>query len=511
MSALFVHAEMDPRAVVDALATKGFDVARGEHVVRTVLDTFDGRLRAAGLRLEAVVVADQAPTLVLVTRGDGRPSGAMPVAVAPAFGRDLPPGPLAARVAAVARERALLAQLSVAAQRTRAVRRDRRDKAVVAVTVYRDPAVSPGVALAAVGVEVEEVTGHPGAAAAATEVVTALGLEPAGADLVEFAAARAGVDLGGRRDSPTVPLDAGQAASEACRHVLANLADTAAANVAGVVDDVDPEFLHDLRVAVRRSRSVLSQTRRIVPEHVLARHRPFLDRLAYDTGPVRDLDVYLVNWAGYVEPLGPDARARLTPVFREIERRRAHAHAELSAMLEGDPFRGDLRAWHRCLAEPWASTEGTVPIGPFIAERIVKTQRRLVRDGRAITPESPAERLHDLRKDAKRLRYLLECFGDLMSRKSRKAFVARLSALQDNLGAHQDAEVHAAELRAIATALHGAGVDAGVLVAVGQLVEEMERRRAAARTEFAERFRAYDSADKRRELDAIVEPLLGTR
>ena len=58
-----------------------------------------------------------------------------------------------------------------------------------------------------------------------------------------------------------------------------------------------------------------------------------------------------------------------------------------------------------------------------------------------------------MRKDAKKLRYLLECFGGLLAGGERKAFVKRLKALQDNLGEHQDAEVHADKLRTVADEL----------------------------------------------------------
>ena len=78
--------------------------------------------------------------------------------------------------------------------------------------------------------------------------------------------------------------------------------------------------------------------------------------------------------------------------------------------------------------------------------RIDKAQDRLLAQGRAITPDTPAEEVHELRKDAKKLRYLLECFGGLLPAAERKAFVKRLKELQDNLGEHQDAAVHVAQL-----------------------------------------------------------------
>jgi CHAD domain-containing protein len=151
-----------------------------------------------------------------------------------------------------------------------------------------------------------------------------------------------------------------------------------------------------------------------------------------------------------------------------------------------------------------------------VAERIQAAQRRVLRAGRAITTHSPPEALHDLRKDAKQLRYLLECFGSLLPAKPRKAFVSSLKGLQDNLGAHQDAEVHVTLLRELADALHAPakptngkggsrpGVDAATLLAMGQLMEVLDQRRQAERDDFAERFAAYDGRSTAHALDALL-------
>ena len=123
-----------------------------------------------------------------------------------------------------------------------------------------------------------------------------------------------------------------------------------------------------------------------------------------------------------------------------------------------------------------------------------------------IGPETPAEQVHDLRKDAKKLRYLFECFGGLLADAPRKTFVRRLKALQDNLGEHQDAQVHVAELRAISHQLHEQGAQADTMLAIGQLAERLEQQRVAARAEFTERFEAYDTNETER---AFKEAIAG--
>ena len=143
------------------------------------------------------------------------------------------------------------------------------------------------------------------------------------------------------------------------------------------------------------------------------------------------------------------------------------------------------------------------PLGAVVAKRIRKAHRRIIDDGRQIGATSPAESLHDLRKQAKKLRYLLECFADLFPAEGRKAFVKRLKRLQDLLGDHQDAEVHADELRRAAERLPPA-TGTATYVAIGQLVEHLERTRQAARDDFADRFAEYDSKQTRRILNDLL-------
>jgi CHAD domain-containing protein len=114
--------------------------------------------------------------------------------------------------------------------------------------------------------------------------------------------------------------------------------------------------------------------------------------------------------------------------------------------LDDDASRLIVADWRR-----WLRTEhtelgefGHQPLGASVATLVLRSHQWLLKNGRLITAESPAAQLHDLRRDAKRLRYLLECFASLMPAQPQRQFVKRLKLLQDNLGQHQDAEVHVA-------------------------------------------------------------------
>ena len=85
------------------------DVGRPRRTDRVLLDSFDGRLRAAGLRAEAPV---RGATLTLYE--PGAPARREKVARAPRYlVQELPRGPLRERLAGVLEERALLPAVRV--------------------------------------------------------------------------------------------------------------------------------------------------------------------------------------------------------------------------------------------------------------------------------------------------------------------------------------------------------------------------------------------------------------
>jgi CHAD domain-containing protein len=508
----FTSSEARLGKLARALSDAGFVLGPWTPVRRTVLDTFDGRLHAAGLRLE--LRNAQRPELVLSGGGSAVPH--VKVGAAPRFGSDLPHGPLRARLAPLLDVRALLPVLQLTGRQAVATLVDSRGKREVAVVLHGGVVLEgvPGPA-PVWAAELDELQGYAKAADRARRVIRSTGLEPHPGDVVELVAAAAGIDLRGHSGSPTIALAPDEPALEAYRRVLANLAAAVELHRPGTIDATDPEFLHELRVAVRRTRSVLSESRRVLPTEVRARYREAFGWLGAVTGPARDLDVYVIEWPDYVRPLAADTVLALQPVLDHIARRRTAAYADLAEALGSDRYKTTMAMWRGWLdAAPdgqEVARDAGAPIGRVAADRIGVAQARMVAQGRAITEASPAEALHELRKDAKRLRYLLECLGGVLAPAPRKAFVQRLKALQDNLGEHQDTEVHAVQLRTFSTELFDTGsAPPETLVAVGQLAERFELRREAARREFARRFGAYDTRDTARGLDHLLRSALGS-
>ena len=277
-------------------------------------------------------------------------------------------------------------------------------------------------------------------------------------------------------------LEPGERAGVAAGAVLRRLADIAEANLPGALAGSDPEHLHDLRVAVRRARSVLRELRGVHRKRARRRLRRELKWVQAATGPVRDLDVQLGEWDSLLEELTADQREALTPLRIRLQARLLEEREEMTAALQSPRFAAALETW-RALADDPGGPRADEPIEGMAGKRIRSVYRRMVRDGRAIGPDTPDEALHELRKRGKELRYLLELFGSLFPREVVKPMVTTLKGLQDVLGRFQDRSVQAGRLRDEPEA--------------AAAVEALLADQARARDEFADRFAAFSDSEQR--------------
>jgi CHAD domain-containing protein len=490
----------DAATVLDVLGRAGLITEVPAQSTLALLDTFDGRIADAGLRLELVDGRQ------LVLRGDGVVDARIAVTAQPRTAEDVPAGPLRSRLARLLDVRALLRFVEVTSERIDAQLRNGAGKVTVTAAVHRSPAAS-GVGLDPVLVEVHELAGYPKPAAELRALIEGAGFGATDGGLAELAATSIGVPLEGFDVPVGVPLAAGDTAIDGFRRVLSNLRDAMVANWDGAVADIDPEFLHDLRVAVRRTRVVLGNAKRVLPEAVRQQAREDFAWIGSMSGTARDLDVYQIEWPDYTAALDRTATEALVPLREHLGVEREAAHADLAGQLTSARASEFVERWNEWLDNPVEPAT----LGDRSLEALPRTVRRRIRRahgvmvdrGRSITPATPAETVHELRKDAKKLRYLIECFGGLFEKGPRAAFVGRLKSLQDTLGEHQDAEVHAHALRTIADDPR-LRWSADTLLAIGQLIERLEQRRTASRGELAERFAEFDRKQTRAALKELL-------
>lgn len=237
---------------------------------------------------------------------------------------------------------------------------------------------------------------------------------------------------------------------------------------AGTRQGEDPEALHDMRVATRRMRATLEICQPYLSPNATRRINPNLRRLARRLGAVRDLDVFGEANARYLATLDAAERAELQPLVDAWWTRREQARGALLRWLDGPRYPKLTSALSAFVDDPKAGERD--PFGDdgmvrprrlrHVVPALVLARHAAVRafeewlPGSVATPAAgqpesmaaPLDRYHALRISTKRLRYALEVFAEILGPEV-DGLLADLKALQEHLGALQDAVVACQMLR----------------------------------------------------------------
>ena len=468
---------------------------------RSWLDTPTSTLDRMGNTLEfRVPPGDGTPSLTWAADGRVLVHDPCVSATPPSCSSDLPESAAFARLAALVDDGELVLGPTVNSQIAVLACLDDEEKTIARV-VFDRSATLEGDALPMV-LEVLPLRGYEDEATALEKrLKRSVALAESTMSMKERAVQREGGSEDGGASLVTT-----MSAAHAWRAVFQNLTDSMTRSFSGVLSGDDPEDLHAFRVAVRRIRTILQDGNDVVDPESRDRFRHEYRWLGDVTTPTRDADVHLMEFPELLATLPSSRRDELTSFYEVLERHRADCHtamvAELRSMRRAEfgtswlSFLADDDAWSGCaeLADQ--------PALRVVIPRIEKAHRQLVKDGRKISKKSPAIALHELRKEGKRLRYLLECFGPLLDQKSLAVVLRPLRELQDVLGEFQDTEVQANALLELAGELES-GEDHSALMAIGGVIEQLGVRGADARAAFAKTFGRFDDRNVQRAFEKL--------
>lgn len=239
---------------------------------------------------------------------------------------------------------------------------------------------------------------------------------------------------------------------EAVRRILQQQLEQLMSLEYGLPYDGDPEYVHEMRVAIRRLRTALAILRGALGddgEHLRTEFTWFARAL----GKVRDSDVFLVFLRGCLEGSDPLHQSGLRNLIASERRRRRAAYRELLETLRSDRYAAFRNRLYPMVQSPVSSPEGLQPTDrntsrPLWKEArsaLKRRQRRLLKFGKRLEAFS-GEELHRLRIAGKKFRYSAEFFAGVFPSGLQKP-IRVIAAMQDLLGEAHDADVWTERLR----------------------------------------------------------------
>ncbi|MBT9613432.1 MAG: CHAD domain-containing protein, partial [Burkholderiales bacterium] len=188
------------------------------------------------------------------------------------------------------------------------------------------------------------------------------------------------------------------------------------ANLAGLMHEADPEYLHQARIALRRLRSALTVFAPALPDAVLTSLGEELRWLMDVLGPARDWDVFATQTLPPLLAAKPGSA--LASLIHDGEAHRSEARAAMTMAVTSRRLTRLLLVTGRMLLQhPWEQAKERLAWQNTLATKLAESalerrHRQLLRRGRHFA-RLPAAARHRLRIAAKKQRYAAEFFAEL--------------------------------------------------------------------------------------------------
>ncbi|MBN1998420.1 CHAD domain-containing protein [candidate division KSB1 bacterium] len=290
-------------------------------------------------------------------------------------------------------------------------------------------------------------------------------------------------------------------ATSAIGKILEQLFDIMAINCEGIIADIDTEFLHDFRVAIRRGRSIVGQMKNVLPPQITQKLKSDLTFFGKATNRLRDMDVYLLKKDQYFSRLPKDLWDGLLPFFDYVSCERQKEKKKIDKVLTDRETLDKITYWKKVFTHPVESNTRQAVNRPILAiaqKKILKKYNQVIQLGDQIDKQTPDTKLHNLRIVCKKLRYLLEFFQSLFPAQKINRFIKQVKFLQDNLGDFNDLHVQQLKLREYLDNIsenHEQYIR--ISAAIGGLITHLHQEQLKARNNFGQTWRLFKKTDFR--------------
>ena len=293
-------------------------------------------------------------------------------------------------------------------------------------------------------------------------------------------------------------LDPDMRSDEAAKIILRSLLQVIKTNESYIEKDLDTEFLHDYRVAVRRTRSALGQIKNVFPKETTLRFKKDFSFIGKLSNQLRDLDVYLLKKDAYTALLPSFLRDDIDPLFDYLSNKRSKALKQVVRSFESNKYRQIFKEWEKFLNEPQKDAPGAsnadLSILTLAQKRIYKQYRSIVESINQILENIDDKKLHALRIECKKLRYLMEFFASLFSLKKMNTLTKQLKKLQNKLGNLNDLFIQQEYLLNISEELPATHKkNKRVLVSIGSLIGALDGKMRAVKKPLFKTFTDFAS------------------
>lgn len=259
----------------------------------------------------------------------------------------------------------------------------------------------------------------------------------------------------------------------------------------GAKEFKDSEYIHDMRVALRKFRTALAIFKSYLPKETQGL-RDALDPLLTALGEVRDLDVQISSMKKSLHEAGNVDKAGAKELLASFKSKLHDARINLLAVFDSNKYEETLVAWKDFLdlQKKKPEPENGKTIDEIYEKMVQARTQAFFKHGDRLKKDSKATDFHAVRILGKKLRYTLEFFHPIQKERIDQ-IIKKMSKIQDFLGDINDCRVAHALLRSIAKSKNHEFLPIA-LFEMGRLAMFYEVQEQEGRKEFLEEYEQID-------------------
>jgi CHAD domain-containing protein len=456
---------------------------------RYYFDTFDWRLYHKGYLLKR---SNGTYGLVETRSGHVRAESLTPAGPSPRFWWEFPEGNLRDTLRKIIDLRSLLtaADLFIEEKRYNLVNEDEKIVSRIQLLILGEKRIF---------LRVAPVRGYTAEYETFTSFLTEHGMRMSSHNLLDEISSILDRVPGNYSSKPNVHFAPRMPAPQAVKLLTHSLISIMRQNEQGLLYDIDVEYLHDTRIAVRQLRAVGRQFSDLFSPEIYEQLKNDLKWIAGLTGEVRDLDVYILREEQYRNMLPPRLHKGLNLFFHNLRELRKTKFHEMRRAFQSEQYQSILQRWEQYAANalydnPAIQTTsfGNAPVYDLVTEKIGDQFKKIEKKMKKAKNLRSDEAFHTVRIECKRLRYLLELFTSLYPESKIKPLVKRLKSFHEKLGNLNDMAVQEQMLRYYLSEMHPSEKDSvDIAAAVGGLITKLTENKELLRTDFEKAMESY--------------------
>ncbi len=214
--------------------------------------------------------------------------------------------------------------------------------------------------------------------------------------------------------------------------------------------DKDSERLHQFRVAIRKLRSILKLFDFAFDKAFLKKQKKNLSLIMDYTNESRDIDVYLLKIKDYERILPSSLKDSIDILKNYLVNLKKRKDRDLKALLMSEFVKKSIKELEEfSVCENYSGFKRDFSMPSIVAAKrvLLNNVKSFLKKAKSIDLESDSKSYHEVRIEAKKIRYCAEFFSSILDEKPYKEMENAIKNIQTILGDHQDLEVQRSKLK----------------------------------------------------------------